>query len=96
MVTRPNFARLDARAEQEGAAHADRVLEILATFPREAAEEVLDLGALTLGAALDKTATVLRKHTGTPESEIELFAALVKAAYGARMAVALMPAPRSA
>ncbi len=57
---------------------------------------MLDLGALTLGAALDKTATVLRKHTGTPESQIEHFAALVKAAYGARMAVALTPAARRA
>jgi hypothetical protein len=86
------LAHRDALAEKEGAAHADRVLEILAMFPGEAAEEILTMGERALDGILDNVTGVLRKHTGTPESEIEHFAELVRAAYGARLVVALMPA----
>ena len=86
------LTQLDARAEQAGAEHADRVLEILETFPAEAAQEILDLAIGALGLVLEKVAKGLREHTATPESEIKHFCALVRAAYGARLAVALMPA----
>jgi hypothetical protein len=50
------------------------------------------MGERALDGILDNVTGVLRKHTGTPESEIEHFTELVRAAYGARLVVALMPA----
>lgn len=75
------LAYLDALAEKAGADHADRIVEIAATFPAEVGvqAEVFDLGIRTLDKAIDSVTAKLREHTATPESEIEHFAALAHA-----------------
>ena len=90
------LAHLDALAEQAGAVQADRVLELLTTFPPETALEILDFAEAMLDETLSGLAAGLRECTATPESEIEHFVALVRAAYSARLAVALMPAAGTA
>jgi hypothetical protein len=83
-------AQLDADAEQAGADHADRIVEALALAPVEAAQRILDFGALSLEAAVDKFATILREVV--PESEVGELCELIRAAYSARLAFRLWPA----
>jgi hypothetical protein len=86
------LAQLDAFAEETGAQHADRVLEFLTMFPPETAPEILDFEQAMLDEILTGFAAGLRERTATPESEIEHFITLVRAAYSTRIAVVLMPA----
>jgi hypothetical protein len=62
---------------------------VLAQVPGEAAQRILDFGALSLEAAVEKFAAILREFA--PESEVEKLVALVRAAYDARLAFPLWP-----
>jgi hypothetical protein len=86
------LAQLDAFAEETGAQHADRVLELLTEYPSELVPEVLDFAQAMLDNTLAGLAAGLRERTATPESEIEHFIILVRSAYSARLALVLMPA----
>ena len=88
MPSPQDSAHLDVLAEQAGAEHADRILAVLETFPAEVAQEIL--GTRALDKAIENGAVVLRMTT--PEDEVRRFSALIRAAYSARLAVALMPA----
>ena len=92
MPSHEELARVDVLAEKAGAEHADRILALLTTFPAEATQEILDMGVRALEGVIEYGAAVLRDEIHTPEAEIEHFAALIRSAYGARLAVALMPA----
>lgn len=79
--------QLNDIAARAGAEHADRVAAILETFPAEAAQEVLNMGARSLDAAIENGATVLRATA--PEDEVKRFGETIRKAYSARLILLL-------
>lgn len=82
--------RLDQLAEQAGRVHADRVAAMLDGFPPAMWQEVLNAGAETLGAAVDKFAAILRETT--PEGEVAEICQLVRLGYSTQLGLWLTPA----
>lgn len=81
---------LDALAQQAGAEHADRIVEILRTFPADASQEILDMGARSLEGAIEIGVAALRVIA--PEDQVERFGETIRRAYAARLLVVLAPA----